>query len=113
MMLEQACLHLKTAGPRRIDPADRNAPCVVFVDGACEEEVSIGGLLVDPLGPALFFGAVVDAVTADSWKTTEGQTQVIGQAELFPLLVARLTWAGRLRGRRVIFLLTTRVIGSP
>ena len=31
------------------------------------------------------------------------QKQVIGQAELFPLLVARLTWSERLRGRSVIF----------
>lgn len=38
-----------------------------------------------------------------SWCATEGQTQVSGQAELYPLLLARLTWAGRIAGRRIIW----------
>ena len=31
------------------------------------------------------------------------QSQVIGQAEPFPVLLSKLTWARRLRDRRVIF----------
>lgn len=31
------------------------------------------------------------------------QKQVIGQAEIFPVLVAKLTWASELARRRVIF----------
>ena len=41
----------------------------------------------------------------ESWKTSQDQTQVIGQAEAFPVLVARLTWAKYLAGRRVIYFL--------
>ena len=36
-------------------------------------------------------------------ETKLTQTQVFGQAELFPLLVARLTWEKRLQGKRVIY----------
>ena len=32
-----------------------------------------------------------------------GQKQVIGQAEIFPVLVARLTWKSRIAGRRVYY----------
>ena len=39
----------------------------------------------------------------DSWKTREDQTQVIGQAEVFPVLVSRLTWHKRIAGRRAIY----------
>ena len=39
----------------------------------------------------------------DAWKTKEDQAQVIGQAELFPALVARWVWQGKLRNRRVMF----------
>ena len=36
-------------------------------------------------------------------KTKLTQEQVIGQAELIPLLIARITWTDRLAGRRVVF----------
>ena len=102
-LLSQAVLHLQNAGPRRIDPICADAPCLVFVDGACEDLTSVGGVLVDPLGQSQFFGAVIDADTVHSWKSTVDQVQVIGQAELFPLLVARLTWTAALAHRRVIY----------
>ena len=47
----------------------------------------------------------MSAETIQGWKTKEDQRQVIGQAELFPLLVARLTWQKILTGRRVIYFL--------
>ena len=100
-----AVKHLKTACPRVITPVTSVPPCLIFVDGACEDETSVGGVLIDPLGMPEFFGAVVSPATVDTWKSKLGQEQVIGQAELFPLLVSRLIWSERIRGRRVIFLL--------
>ena len=38
---------------------------------------------------------------ADDWRRS-GTRQVIGQAELLPIAVARKTWADRLRGKGVI-----------
>ena len=49
------------------------------------------------------FGAVIPSNVADQWKLRSQQSQIIGQAELYLLLVARLTWAHRLRGQRVVF----------
>ena len=50
------------------------------------------------------FGAVSPSNLAAQWKSRTQQSQIIGQAELYPLLVARLTWASRLKGQRVMFL---------
>lgn len=98
-----AIKHLSTAGPRVINPESTEPPLLVFIDGACEETTSIGGVLLDPRGRCEYFGATVSQQTVDSWKSKLNQAQVIGQAELAPLIVARLTWADRLSGRRVIF----------
>ena len=101
--LRFAIRHLETAGPRILGPRGTEKPILVFVDGACEAETSVGGVLLEEGRPALCFGAVVGTETSDSWKTRSTQTQVIGQAELFPLIVARLTWKERLANRRVIY----------
>ena len=100
--LRFAIHHLETAGPRILRPRGTEKPILVFVDGACEAETSLGGLLLEEGCPALCFGAVVGAETADAWKTRSTQKQLIGQAELFPLIVAGLTWKERLANRRVI-----------
>lgn len=101
--MTSAVHHLSNAGPRRIRRARDELPCLIFVDGACEDFASVGAVLIDPLGNNQFFGGIVDQATVDSWKTKLSQEQVIGQAELIPLLIARLTWQVRLAGRRVIF----------
>ena len=98
-----ALLHLKSSGPRRIRKVTDEDPCLVFIDGACEDVTSVGAVLIDPRGENQMFGCVVDEATVESWKTKLTQKQVIGQAELIPLLMARLTWEKVLAGRRVIF----------
>ena len=52
-----------------------------------------------------YFGAVMHPVSVDRWKTRDQQIQVIGQAELFPVYVAKLTWPTLLKGKRVIHFL--------
>ena len=37
------------------------------------------------------------------WSTKMDQEQVIGQAEIFPVLVARLTWEKEIAGNRVLY----------
>ena len=39
----------------------------------------------------------------ESWASKADQLQFIGQAEIYPALVARITWKERLRGRHAIF----------
>ena len=103
LALSAAVQHLEDAGPRLITPVSTRAPLLVFVDGACEEHASIGAVLVDPEGENQYFGAQVSEDTVASWRSKLEQKQVIGQAELYPLLIARLTWQSRLSGRRVIY----------
>ena len=49
------------------------------------------------------FGCELNASLIDSWKTRLHQKQVIGQAELFPVWIAKLTWKNYLKDRRAIF----------
>ena len=95
------------AKPRKIESRNCSPPVLIFSDGACEElGTSVGAVLYDPISDLLVcFGAVVSKETTQAWKTREDQRQVIGQAELFPLLVSRLTWPGILKGRRVMYFL--------
>ena len=82
-----------------------SAPQVLIsVDGACEDGVvTIGAVVVVQVARPEALGARVGQELVDSWKTRDAQTQVIGQAELFPLLVARLTWGARLQGRKALY----------
>lgn len=77
----------------------------MFTDAACESTTSIGGVLfVSGQVPEVFGCNLRDEDTAE-WKTNVDQRQVIGQAEIFPVLVATLTWAKKLAGKRVIFVI--------
>ena len=95
------------AKPRVFHARDVLPPVLIFSDGACEPEgTSIGAVLYDPLSDLLqCFEAGISPDTLNTWKSKKDQTQVIGQAELFPPLVARLTWRKILAGRRCVFFL--------
>ena len=94
---------LSAARPRRIGPRSCAPPVIVLTDGACEPEVtSIGGVIFCD-GKLQVFGASIPSSLADTWKSKEDQSQVIGQAELYPLLIARLTWSESLAGRKVLY----------
>ena len=103
LALSHAVLHLESAGPRVVGPRRKEKPVLIFTDGACEPEgTTVGGVLVDG-SLTQCFGCAVSATQVEAWKTKLNQTQVIGQAELFPVLLAKLTWAEQLKGRRAIY----------
>ena len=61
----------------------------------------IGGLVWDPLSSTSeFFSCLVSADRVAFWVGDQERQTVINQAELFPCLVARLTWPHLLSGRR-------------
>ena len=94
---------MASAAQRGLDRRSSVRPVLVFTDGACEEETTVGGYALFPCGATEMFGAVIPLNLANQWKSRSQQSQIIGKAELYPLLVARLTWAHRLRGQRVMF----------
>lgn len=103
LALTHGVLHLESAGPRVVGPSRTSSPVLVFTDGACEREGTTVGGVIFADGVVETFGFQVSNEQVEAWKTKLGQEQIIGQAELFPVLIAKLTWERFLRGRRTIY----------
>ena len=88
---------LRSARPRTIR-SSWGAPVRLFTDGACEptaqdgRRVSVGAVLLVPGRRPEFFGVAVPPCVTDAWSA-DGDSQVIAQAELLPVLLAKLVWA--------------------
>jgi hypothetical protein len=101
---------LGNARPRVVALAPIGPPLLLFTDGFCEGEgdevtAGIGAVLFDPEdGFAEAFGALIPPPLMEVLR--EGsKDQVIAQAELLPLLAARLKWPQKFKrcgGRRVL-----------
>ena len=97
--------YFRIAAPRTLD-SRLDRPALVFTDGACEgqnfEQVTVGGVLVEEHGyKREYFGFKVPPALVAAWQQN-GTRQTIGQAELLPVLVAKLVWSRRLQGRRTL-----------
>lgn len=96
-------LHPRTTCALRTLP-----PVIVFTDGACEPgpngglQVTVGGLLISPGRRREFFALDVEE---SRWRQWAGDIarQVIGQAEVYPTLVARYTWEAELKDKSVVY----------
>ena len=93
-----------TAVPRVLDCSGAR-PVLIFSDGACEgdrfELVTVGALIVFPEGDEEYFGFKVPEAIVQRWKSYNRE-QVVGQAELLPVYVAKYTWAKRTARKRVL-----------
>ena len=94
------------ARPRKI-PACFPMPAVLFTDGACEPDelgnitASCGAVLYVPgRGPA-FFGLRIGGDVLKHWLR-DGKQQVIAQAELLPVWLAKVVWKRQLMGRPLL-----------
>ena len=75
-------------------------PVLLLTDGAVEDCVTVGAVLDDrTTGVLEVFGASVRDTVAARWGRMCGREQVIGQAEIAPLVLAARIWEDRLRGR--------------
>ena len=96
-----------SAPPRVISPWNTVDKNVLFLDGAAEgsspQKVTVGGVIFSPRleGPQ-FFGFEVASDVVAHWTST-GSKQVIDQAEVFPALVAKLTWKSTLACAKNLF----------
>ena len=82
-----------------------------FTDGAAESSdpsvitydlVSIGGVAIDTATEEIkHFGSMVPKVIVDEWKAG-GIQQVITQAEVYPVLLAKELFGATWKGRRVL-----------
>ena len=91
--------------PRTLRFWSEEAPTLLFTDGAVENndtEATVGGVIISPrCKGARYFGVRVPQAMLDKWQAG-GLTHVVAQAELLPIILARLTWVELLRGAWVI-----------
>ena len=104
--IRRAMLQLVDAKPRRVEAWSGRPPVILFTDGACEERgqlVTHGAALFDQeSGLALMFGDHVPSDWIGKWSR-HGKRQMICQAEIFPVLIAKNTWKRQLMGRAVLW----------
>ena len=91
--------------PRQIVVSASACPVLLFTDGACEPEgdtfvTTIGGVLVVPGRLPRVFGSHVPGRLVSQWA--ERSKHVIGQTELYAVLIARTLWADHLNDSRCI-----------
>ncbi len=96
--------YLDEAAPRVVRAVAYTAPVLLFTDGACEgvagQRVTVGAVLFAPsLRQPEFFRHVIPEAAISNWGGGE-RAQTIGQAELAPALLAKLTWLPVLAGQQ-------------
>ena len=78
---------LCTAGPRFADPTWQAEPILIFTEGAWGEHCSsIGAIMFNPGHRPEAFGLKLSEFAISQMISKVGQTQIIGQAELLPVL---------------------------
>eukprot|EP00435_Cladocopium_sp_Y103_P001523 s5575_g1.t1 len=100
-------IHFAVDAPARAVRAWRDEwPILIFTDGACEEngaKVTLGAVLSDVATLSFyFFGDDVPTKYVSEW-VKYGKKQVIYQAELFPIWIAKVTWRSIITGRQVLW----------
>ena len=79
---------------------------IIFSEGAREdagEVVSRGAVLyVSSNGIQKYFGEMVPSKIVSSWRKG-GKKQLVGQAEMFPVLVSKIYWKTPLHRRRILW----------
>ena len=94
---------------RCIQVSSPGSPAIVFTDGSFEpdedgmmDETGIGGVLICDGKLPQVFGCKVPTALLDRWRAA-GKEHLIGQVELYGVLVARSLWREELHNRRSIF----------
>jgi len=88
--------------PRIIRCQPSRAPILLFTDGACAEVTSHGACLIDvENGLRLCWGAVVEECVCLAWSS-DPMAQLVGQAEISPVVASIYLWRSLLRHRQVV-----------
>ena len=77
LAMETTARNLSSVKPKLIPAPSSDDPVLVFTDGACEEDVSVGGLLIAPGHRIEHFGATLSPSTVESFKIRKDQKQVL------------------------------------
>ena len=95
---------LGAAGPRIVESITCENPVLVFTDGACESSgTTVGGVVfIQGMRPQVF-GGKLSAGAVATLTSKAGQRQIIGQAEILPVLIAKRIWSKLIKNKRVIY----------
>jgi hypothetical protein len=98
---------MNNAQPRVLQPRALEGCTCVFVDGAAEgegrQDVACAGVIFSPrLSKPQFFSHHMSKELVMHWAS-KGSKQVIGQAELFPVLLSKQAWMNELLHARVLW----------
>jgi hypothetical protein len=104
--LQWVVARLSSAKPRTIHCLDTRPPVLLFTDAACEgtdyDIVTFGAILFDKTDATIeYFHDHVSNFIVSEWKQS-GIRQVIGQAEIYPVVLAKRVWANRLLHRKLL-----------
>lgn len=96
--------NLRLAAPRTISNTEITKPILMFTDGAAELDGEGWGALLWDLhsDEKLVAGGSLPTALSEHYRNVVG-TQIIGQVELYPIILCRHSWAQRLNSRRVIW----------
>ena len=103
---------LPTAEPRIVHLAGHRQPLVIFSDGYCDPDetsssgvrAGYGALMFDPEDNAYEYFRMNMSEDLKDVLTLQGEkTQIVGQAEVLPCLLARKFWASRMKNRAVFY----------
>ncbi|CAE7263722.1 unnamed protein product [Symbiodinium sp. CCMP2592] len=99
-----------SGAPRNVSASVATSPIVIFTDGCFEPDAAnpagVGGVMFAPSsGGGLkvrAFGSLVPKTLLEAWHA-RGKRHLIGQVEMFAVIIARSCWANVLDGARVIY----------
>jgi hypothetical protein len=88
--------------PRCLSIEDLLEPIVVFTDAAADDTSATYGLVLFDGTSRYAAAREIPAGLVSQWKSEVG-SQIICQAELYPVILAKLKWAKKMTNRRVLF----------
>ena len=98
---------LLASRPRAIATSPPSSPVIIFTDGACEPsgdgfDTGVGGVIFIPRTKEVrVFGCRVPPKLVAQWG--EGRKHIIGQVELYAVVLARTLWSDYVNSERCIF----------
>ena len=104
--LENLKLRFVDNKPKSFSLKSADQPLLLFTDGSYEPDLNenkamIGGVLISYNSPCRVFGCHVPQELLDAWRGA-GKNHLIGQVELYAVLIARYVWREQLHNRKVI-----------